>query len=91
MSSMSNITESTGIPEWVRWLAKDSDGSWRGYSVEPLRNDNGWYENEVGRYVRLGVDDLKGWDKSLTAVTKDAAEGEKKYIVEGKRKSGNKN
>jgi hypothetical protein len=30
--------------------------------------DNGWCKNEVGRYVRLGVDDAKGWEKSLTKV-----------------------
>jgi len=68
MSLMSNFAESVEVPAWVRWLAQDSDGTWWGYSVEPLRNDNGWYENEVGRYVRLGVDDAKGWEKSLTKV-----------------------
>ena len=49
MSLMSNFAESVEVPAWVRWLAQDSDGTWWGYSVEPLRNDNGWYENEVGR------------------------------------------
>ena len=32
------------IPDWVRWVAQDGSGVWWGYSVEPLRNDNGWYE-----------------------------------------------
>ena len=35
------------IPDWVRWIAQDSSGAWWGYAVEPLRNDTGWYENEV--------------------------------------------
>jgi hypothetical protein len=54
------------IPAWVCWLAQDSDGAWWGYSSEPLRHDSGWYENEVGRYVRLGHDDPSGWRDSLT-------------------------
>ena len=53
------------IPAWVRWLAQDSDGVWWGYSVEPLRNDRGWYENEVGEYIRLGTTAPQGWQDSL--------------------------
>ncbi|ODU49795.1 MAG: hypothetical protein ABS92_04935 [Thiobacillus sp. SCN 63-374] len=41
------------VPEWVRWLAQDADGAWWGYEAEPNRQDYGWYENEVGRIVRL--------------------------------------
>lgn len=41
-------------PAWVRWVAQDADGAWWGYSVEPLMAHSGWYENEVGRYIRLG-------------------------------------
>jgi len=28
--------------------------AWWGYEAEPNRQDDGWYENEVGRIVRLG-------------------------------------
>jgi hypothetical protein len=56
------------VPDWVRWVAQDGSGVWWGYSVEPLRNDNGWYENEVGRYVRLGVDNADDWQQSLARV-----------------------
>ena len=56
------------IPDWVNWVAQDGSGVWWGYSVEPLRNDNGWYENEVGRYVRLGVNNADDWQRSLTRV-----------------------
>ena len=56
------------IPDWVNWIAQDSNGVWWGYSVEPLRNDNGWYENEVGKYVRLGKDNSEGWKESLSRI-----------------------
>ena len=39
---------------WVHWLAQDADGAWWGFEVEPLMHDSGWYENEVGRYIRAG-------------------------------------
>lgn len=41
-------------PVWVEWIAQDADGAWWGYEAEPNRHDTGWYENEVGRYARLG-------------------------------------
>jgi hypothetical protein len=56
------------IPAWVRWLAQDSSGAWWGYSVEPLRHDSGWYENEAGRYVCLGTGTPRDWLHSLRAV-----------------------
>jgi hypothetical protein len=40
-------------PAWVAWVAQDADGVWWGFEVEPLQCDTGWYENEVGRYVRI--------------------------------------
>ncbi len=42
------------MPSWVRWIAQDADGAWWGFSAEPLIGDVAWYENEVGRYLRLG-------------------------------------
>ena len=62
------MLEDSGLPEWVNWVAQDSDGVWWGYSVEPLRNDTGWYENEVGDYVRLGKDSAEGWHESLRKI-----------------------
>lgn len=56
-------------PDWVGWIARDADGTWWGYSVEPLRHDSGWYENEVGRCIRLGSGDAAGWEDSLRRVT----------------------
>jgi hypothetical protein len=42
-------------PDWVNWIAQDADGAVWGYEVEPNQQHNGWYENEVGRIVRLGT------------------------------------
>ncbi len=58
------------MPEWVRWIAQDSSGAWWGYSVEPLRNDTGWYENEVGRSKKIILPNLTGksWQQSLEKV-----------------------
>jgi hypothetical protein len=56
------------IPAWVRWIAQDSSGAWWGYSVEPLRHDGGWYENEAGCYISLGAGNPQDWTRSLRAV-----------------------
>ena len=41
------------LPDWVSWIAQDADGVWWGYEVEPLQYERGWYENEVGRRIRV--------------------------------------
>ena len=48
------LPDCSQLPDWVRWLAQDADGSWWAYEHEPNMADSGWYENEVGRniYVR---------------------------------------
>ena len=46
------------IPDWVCWIAQDSDGVWWGYQVEPNLSHRSWYENEVGKSVRLGKEML---------------------------------
>jgi hypothetical protein len=56
------------IPDWVGWLAQDADGTWWGYEAEPHQSHNGWYENEVGRCIRLRQDAPNtAWECSLTA------------------------
>jgi len=47
------MKSSNTMPDWITWVAQDADGTLWGYEVEPLQHDNGWYENEVGRYIRL--------------------------------------
>lgn len=57
------------MPEWVRWVAQDADGAWWGYEAEPLQHDNGWYENEVGRNIKLlCVDRNNEWRATLKQV-----------------------
>jgi hypothetical protein len=57
-------------PAWAEWLAQDADGTWWAYEVEPNQHDTGWYENEVGRYRRLGRGDPNpGWRDTLTRVS----------------------
>jgi hypothetical protein len=56
------------IPEWVHWIAQDSSGDWWGYAVEPLRNDTGWYENEVGDFIHLRSAASGDWQHSLQRV-----------------------
>jgi hypothetical protein len=57
------------LPEWVEWVAQDPDGSWWGYEHEPLAHDGGWYENEVGRCLKI-VEQAPGadWRTSLQRV-----------------------
>lgn len=40
-------------PDWVNWIAQDADGVIWGYEVEPLQHHQGWYENEIGRSIKL--------------------------------------
>ena len=46
--------EQQPLAPWVHWVAQDDDGTWWGFEHEPNQSDNGWYENEVGRFVILG-------------------------------------
>jgi hypothetical protein len=55
------------IPEWVNWLAQDADGTWWGFEAEPHPHHAGWYENEIGRCVRLQKEPPNpNWLKTLS-------------------------
>jgi len=43
-----------GMPDWAAWLTQDADGAWWCFEAEPNQHDRGWYENEVGRYRKVG-------------------------------------
>lgn len=61
------------LPAWVLWIAQDEDGAWWGYECEPLQYDKGWYENEVGRRIKLKLTEPApnpGWRSSLQKVSK---------------------
>ena len=60
MSLLKPDLSSVEVPEWVRFIAQDSDGSWWGYSVDPLQNHRGWYENELGSNVKLSEGKVVG-------------------------------
>ena len=57
------------LPKWAAWLAQDADGAWWAYEAEPNQHDIGWYENEVGRYLRIGkAEPNQDWQNSLRRV-----------------------
>ena len=57
------------LPDWINWIAQDADGTWWGYSVEPLQQHSGWYENEIGRYLKLIKSEPNpDWQSSLIRV-----------------------
>ena len=57
------------LPLWANWMAQDEDGVWWAYEVEPLQHHKGWYENEVGRSIKLGLSDIpRDWKNTLKKV-----------------------
>lgn len=62
------------LPDWVHWLAQDADGTWWGFEVEPNQSHLGWYENELGRYIRLASDIPNPlWEQTLSQVHSNQA------------------
>lgn len=57
------------LPKWVLWVAQDADGVWWGCECEPLQHDSGWYENEVGKNVRIvSTEANPDWQTTLQKV-----------------------
>jgi hypothetical protein len=66
------LLQTAKLPTWVNWLAQDADGSWWGFEAIPNEQHNGWYENEVGRYVRLCQEPPNdNWQNSLHKIKQD--------------------
>lgn len=64
------MTQHTLVPDWVHWIAQDEDGSWWGFEVEPLQYHAGWYENELGRSIKLEKREYNpDWQASLQRFT----------------------
>lgn len=64
------MTQIVTFPVWVKWLAQDADGAWWGFEHEPHMHDTGWYENELGRYIRLESGSANcQWRETLHKVT----------------------
>jgi hypothetical protein len=58
-----------GAPAWVCWIAQDADGAWWGYEHAPNQAEHGWYENEVGRIIKLAQGPANdAWAASLRRV-----------------------
>ncbi len=56
----------SGLPVWGNWLAQDADGAWWVYEVEPLEYHHGWYENELGRRLKVASGPVNPeWRKTL--------------------------
>jgi len=63
--------EKMNLPDWVRWTAQDADGAIWGYEVEPLQHHEGWYENEVGRSIKIEqLSCNNNWQKTLININK---------------------
>ena len=57
------------VPQWASWAAQDPDGSWWVYECEPLQHDNGWYENEIGRHLKLFLSsENPNWSATLKKI-----------------------
>ena len=57
------------LPPWAAWVAMDRNGTWWCFEAEPNQYDHGWYENEIGRCQRLGIDpepEKIDWRDSIT-------------------------
>jgi poly(3-hydroxyalkanoate) synthetase len=63
------MTQKFTTPDWVNWLAQDADGAWWGFEQEPLQHDSGWYENEIGRYIKLAAESANpDWRTTLRKI-----------------------
>ena len=67
MNTVTRKQSFSELPDWVNWLAQDADGTWWGFEVEPLQHHQGWYENEVGRYIKITTEVANpDWQNTLT-------------------------
>lgn len=49
---MADITNRK-LPNWALYIAQDANGQWWAYEAEPNLSHISWYENEVGRILKL--------------------------------------
>lgn len=69
---IAQLSSQFNIPDWAEWVAQDRDGSWWAYQAEPNQQHSGWYENEVGKSVKLGLTaQPEDWREMLFSVDKD--------------------
>lgn len=68
-SGIMGKTQTEILPEWVKWVSQDADGAVWGYECEPHQYHKGWYENEVGRSIKISMTKANSnWYKSLKRI-----------------------
>ena len=68
---MKTINLEIQVPDWVRWVARDSGGRWVGYANKPtLRKDEGWWIGMQGSEITLTIEHEynTNWQQSLMKV-----------------------
>jgi hypothetical protein len=66
---MTNSADTSNLPGWVQFLAQDADGQWWAYEAEPNQSHLGWYENEVGRILKLNKTAANpAWQQALIQI-----------------------
>lgn len=61
--------EIDSLPDWVCWIAQDRSGAWWGYEVEPNQAHDGWYENEVGKILKIADEAVNpAWARTLSRI-----------------------
>lgn len=61
----------SALPEWAQYIAQDADGQWWAYQAEPNQSHISWYENEVGKILKLQRGQPNtDWVKSLQKIVK---------------------
>ena len=75
MTELPDAIRNVDLPDWARWLAQDRNGSWWVFEVEPNEGATSWYENEVGRYLKVGEGEVNfEWRESLVRLDLGAIE-----------------
>ncbi|MDH5391869.1 MAG: hypothetical protein OEY11_01660 [Gammaproteobacteria bacterium] len=65
------MTLSSDLPDWANYIAQDADGQWWAYETEPNLSHISWYENEVGRILKLEKTAPRlDWQQTLCNVTR---------------------
>ncbi|MBL4762179.1 MAG: hypothetical protein JKY93_05715 [Gammaproteobacteria bacterium] len=60
------LANETEIPQWAKWAACDANGAWWAFEAEPHLSSQSWYENEVGRFMKINIrNPTEHWQLSL--------------------------
>lgn len=66
-----NTISRPDLPRWAQYIAQDADGQWWAYETEPNLSHISWYENEVGRILKIEhTESDRNWKQNLLKVVK---------------------